>query len=282
MKFRSFAAYLLFLTSACTNSAGIAEFTAYRDGFHETRASASALFDLVEVAERRSIEKFSGIQTRLREKQRADGEEMPNFVVADARYYSTVSPPPMTTAYRRSVDLVTEYNTVMTGLATGQRGTELSADAASLARRASGLAATIGGSGILTEPAVEALAVLAGIALEYRSRQVFLNELQKTTPVIQTMLRSMIDNSPKMFDHLSQPPGQMSEPEVEARREQVRVLISDFVVLMQHNSEALDVAGKAAATGGSQLSLEALDAIIADAVKAAKAVRTGVAEFAVN
>src|SRR6056297_1433042 len=115
----------LLVLAGCANSAGIAEFAAYRGSFQELRASATPLFDLLEVEER---ERMEG-----KKRDHVDRRATEDFVVKDAAIYSTLTEPPLTTAYRRSFDVVTRYNTVMAGLANGQRGSELAADAASLA-----------------------------------------------------------------------------------------------------------------------------------------------------
>lgn len=267
MKFLALAFAALALCS-CTTRTGLAEFSAYREAFEESRASAGSLFDLLEVSERRALESVA--------RQARGGA----FETKAAELHSSLVAPPLATAYRRSFDVVAQYNAVLAGFATGRRGEELSADIYALGGRAAALASGFGAN-VAAPAAVSAIAEPArrilDVALSRRSERAYREALVATEPEVQALIDAMIDGAPQIFDTIAPTPGVRNDPERIARREEVRVLVSDFVVLMARVSAALSAAAEAAAASDRTLDAAALDRTVSDMETAARALRLGVA-----
>ncbi len=262
-----------FALCSCATRGGLAEFSAYRDAFEASRASAGSLFDLLEVSERRAMASTAEL---------AQGGP---FEVDAAVIHSTLVDPPLATAYRRGFDVVTQYNSVLAGFATGRRGEELSADIYALGGRLVALAGIVA-PGVapsasllgIAEPARQIL----DIALARRSEQAFRETLVETEPDVQALIDAMIEGAPRIFDTIAPTPGVRNEPERIARREEVLVLVSDFVVLLRRVSDSLRAAAAAAAAPQETLDAEALDRAVTDMETAARALRLGVAGLLVQ
>lgn len=213
---------------SCTLNAGVAEFVAYRDAFEASRGASDSLFDLLSIAERNERQLIA--------------PRGPEFSVPDAPAFATIGEPPLTAAYRRAFATITQYNLVMVGLASGTSARQLSGEIAGLASDSTSLAAVlVPGLEVNLLPFRELAETLGAIALTLPTRARFQQELvANSEPVIQLM-RQMRDGSPLIFLMLSN----ASQTELGAgteRRETLRQVVSDWVVLLNRNIEALEVA----------------------------------------
>lgn len=253
------------VVTACAERAGIREFTAYSDAFEASRAASDGLFDLLAIAERR-------------ERLLAD----PGGATFDpdrATVFATIGDPPLTAAYRNAFSAITRYNSVMVGLASGQTAGELSGDIAGLAAESAGLASLLISGPQTTLTAFEPLAkTLGSTALTFRTRAVFRQELAKSAGDVKQLMQTMRTGSATMF-RLLVDADEVTLGGDAVRREAQRRLVSDWVVLIDRNIAALDIAIQAGATS-SPGDVAAMRATLEGMRASATAIRTGIAAMA--
>lgn len=261
-------ALLVVVLLSCTRNAGVAEFVAYRDAFEASRSASDSLFDLLAIAER--------------EERRLIVSRGPEFSVDDASAFATIGEPPLTTSYRHAFATITQYNLVMVGLASGTSAQQLSGEMAGLASKSVGLATVlVPGLGVNLFPFVPLAQSLGTIALTHRTRALFQQDLAaNSTPVIRLMT-AMRDGSTVIFAMLANA-GQTELGAGAGRRETLRQVVSDWVVLMNRNIEALKLASNASRNGSSGADIATLRSTISDLQNSAEAVREGIALLAIK
>jgi hypothetical protein len=251
----------------CMTRAGIGEFVAYSDAFAASRAASNSLFDMLAVAER---------DVRRQAAPRGNA-----FEPQDAPAFATIGEPPLTAAYRNAFATITRYNAVMVGLASGQSAGRLSADIVGLATDSLALASVLSPGLAVPIAGFAPLAQSLGqTALTFRTRAVFRQELESSAGDVRRLMETMRDGSPVIFRLLADA-GQTTLGGDDSRREKLREVVSDWVILMNRNIAALDAA-IAAGRSGSEGDIGALRATIAELTDAAQALRTGIAALAMQ
>lgn len=256
---------LVIQVSACTQRAGFAEFVAYRDAFDASRAASDSLFDLLAVAER--------------EQQRLAVPRGGAFDPALASIHSDLAEPPLTREYRRAFATISRYNLVMAGLASGETAQSLSADMAALGTESLGLVSVLAPNVAAPAALRASLSVfqqISTIALTYRSRAVFVNELAANAEPVIAVMEEMRAGSPAIYDYL-----RAHGSGGAAREDTLRRMVSDWVVLMDRNIAALRISTAAARSGSATgADVIALRNSLGEVRAAAEAVRKGIAELA--
>lgn len=256
---------LVVQVSACTQRAGFTEFVAYRDAFDASRAASDSLFDLLAVAEQ--------------EQQRLAVPRGGAFDPALASIYSDLAEPPLTREYRRAFATISQYNLVMAGLASGETAQTLSAEITALGTESLGLVSALAPSAAAPAALRASLPVfqqIATLALTYRSRAVFANELAANAEPVIAVMAQMRAGSPAIYDYL-----RAHGSGGAAREDTLRRMVSDWVVLMDRNIAALRASAAAARSGSvAGADVIALRNSVGEVRAAAEAVRKGIAELA--
>lgn len=254
--------------AGCATSAGRSEFLAFRAAFQASETAASALLDVVAVAERRvrgsraSIANPSGI-----------------FRIEDAEIFATNVDPPTVGELRRAIAAVGSYSGVMVALATGETASTLSAELAALGRDSLALANAVGIDAGLATAAMPAAQKLAELALRAQSQHLFRAQLVDGDPAIIDVIRAIRDAGPTLFEFLNADDRAL-RGDIAARltrREDNRRLVSDWVVLWDRHLRALEDARAAAISPTGAARLATLRATVADMTAAAAAMRQSLA-----
>lgn len=252
-----FAVLMLVLIS-CAPRAGIEEFIAYRDAFEGSRAASEAMFDLLEIAER--------------EQQRLAAPAGGRFDPDQAGVFSEIADPPLTDTYRRAFTAISRYNQVMVGLASGETAASLSADLGALGSDGLGFAAAVvpGSNVVGLAEFVPVFQQISRIALTQRARVVFSQELAQNADAVLELMAVMRAHTPEAFDYLR----------TAGQTEDRRVMLSNWVVLLDRNSVSLRLAANAARDGTTVGDLAAIRASVAEMNQAATALRQSIAQLA--
>lgn len=236
--------FLLIGLYGCVSRAGVAEFTAYKSVFDDSAAVTTAIIDQLAVSER-------VVERRVRLEPNSVGIDVV-FRPDDAAIFSDLADPPLAAQYRRALALVNQYNKLMLGYATGQGFAQLESEILGFAREAGATAEVITGSANLVQglsPYLGVLEEMAEFALAARSRAVFRERALLYHDDIIGILETMRDGSAEIFPNLTysikseivnavgegRPIGPLRE-----KHEKVRVLLSDWVVMMNKNISALN------------------------------------------
>ncbi len=169
----------------------------------------------------------------------------------DAPYVSTIGDPPQTEIFRRSLSLLGEYAAALTSLADGTTAAAASAQVQQLAQNASSFAndlAGITGAGSAIAPAISAIAKAlsplvekaAGAASARQERQIVLD----TQTNVSDLIKALRASAPAMFNPLIEQIRDQIEhedspqPAEVVRVETYRVLVSDYMRLLDRLNEA--------------------------------------------
>jgi hypothetical protein len=230
--------------TGCVSRAGVAEFAAYKTVFDESAAVTTSIIDQLAAGERE-------IEQRVRLKPNSAGIDL-TFRPGDANVFSNLADPPLAAQYRHALALVSRYNILMLGYATGQGFAQTDAELTELAREASATLGAIAGSaqivGGLT-PFLGALQEISSYALASRSRAIFRERALAYHDDIVGIIATMRDGSAEMFPNLTENlkieilraiSAKQDTAQLRNKYQAVRVLLSDWVVMMDKNIEALN------------------------------------------
>lgn len=235
---------LSLVLAGCATRSGVAEFQAYDKVFTDSAAVTTSIIDQLAASER-------VLEKKRRLRRNSLGID-PTFRAEDATIFSELADPPLAAQYRKAFGVVSRYNKIMLGYATGQGFAELEANIFGLANEASSAVAVISGSAGLAAgltPYLGVLREIANLALEHKSRAVFRERALLYHDDIVGILQTMRDGSAQMFPNLtysiknemlSAIKTKASIDKLRDKHEQVRVLLSDWVVMMDKNISALD------------------------------------------
>jgi len=215
----------------------------YKSVFDDSAAVSTSIIDQLAASER-VIGRYARLQGNTSAGKR--------FVVADAAYFSEQADPPLAAHYRKALDVIGRYNTIMLGYATGQGFDQLDAEIQALATESAKTADLIAGTTKIAgrfTPYLGLLQEFARLGLSARSREVFRDKALQYHDDIVSLIETMRDGAPEVFDILADPIerdilnatiSNASTRELQAKHYKMRILVSDWVVLMNRNIEALN------------------------------------------
>lgn len=228
----------------CANHIGVGEFVLYNNAFNESKQASNEIIDMLSVAER--------------EVQRSAYEREHTLYSAHfdpdlASIFSDVGDPPLAARYRQSIAVIASYNTLMLSYANGEGFESLQGQAASLAESSLSLLETLQIAGEVSSivgPYGDLFETLATSALEFRSRQVFRDELLASAPGVIELMQTMRDGSEDIFPNLVYKAeneiylieaGDASGniPKLRNNIYEMRIILSNWVLLMDNNILAL-------------------------------------------
>ena len=233
----------LTLTAGCSTRSGVAEFITYKSVFDDSAAVSTSIIDQLAASER-AIGRYARLGGNTSAGKR--------FVVADAAYFSEQADPPLAAHYRKALDVISRYNTIMLGYATGQGFDQLDAEIQALATESAKTADLVTGTTKIAgqfTPYLGLLHEFAKLGLSARSRAVFRDKALLYHDDIVSLIETMRDGAPEVFDILADPIerdilnatiSNAGTRELQAKHYKMRILISDWVVLMNRNIEALN------------------------------------------
>ncbi len=250
---------VLSLVAACT--AGIPEFRYFDEAYDLQAVEANKVLDRLAAAERTLIRRQFGREAAIRD-----------FDPDEAGYYLDVGDPPMTGAIRDSMRSVGLYNDAISGLATGEAATALSARiggaATSLSAAAQSVAA-LSGPGVVIAPiagtAIQSLLPLFEQAAAAANRAEFRRQLIAAYPDVRALVVALRAGTPQMFDVMRRSyvqrgllggTGGIADEDL-ARLEADRQALAGWVILLDQTLRAMDAA-RAAAENGSTVDIETL------------------------
>jgi hypothetical protein len=200
----SFVPALLLTLGGCAT--GIAEFQYFDEAYRLQAVTGNEVLDRLARSERI-------LWQRTFEKRKIDrknnSEIIPAFEPNEARYVLQVGDPPLTGAMRESLNSVTRFNSAMTGLATGEAASALSAR---MGTAANSLTSAAGGFGTAVGlPQAAALAGAAGgvIAIlqplfkqlaQIEDRARFQELLLQASPDVIALLKTLRNGTPTIFE----------------------------------------------------------------------------------
>jgi hypothetical protein len=250
----------LLAVAACLTGAGCTnvptgEIKVFREGVVAANTAATPVLDELSATER-----------KLKRRTAARQEES-TFVAADAGYYSDIGDPPAVANLRAGHKVLDRDSDVLLGLATGANVQGDVAEIESLATETAGLLSTIAPQAGV---AVEGAAVVGkpGLTLVFdelsrREAKRFI-EVSVQKNVVKILTDAMIASTPQMFtvflrdaERATRNTRVSSESQTEAgkayveRRERVRLVLSNYVVMLQRVNLAWNEAAKAAVTNSS-------------------------------
>ncbi|WP_417671976.1 hypothetical protein [Roseibium sp.] len=271
----------VFVVSGCVSRSGVAEFVTYKTVFDESTAVSTALIDQLSASERRI-----GQYQRLRGSKGAGKV----FNVSDAAYYSREADPPLAAHYRKALDVIGRYNVIMLGYATGRGFDELEAEIFALSAEASKTVDLVTGSTQIAAqfaPYLGMLREFADLGLAARSRQVFRDKAVAYHADIVGLIETMRDGAPEIFEVLTfwiekdivdGTVAGRGVGELRDKHLQVRVLVSDWVILMNRNIDALNAVVFAIENPSLGSDLSGATTSLIELQTTVKAVRTHLAE----
>ena len=272
------------VTAGCALQAGLPEFKIYNTAFEESKSASIAIIDMLAVAERKQWQdSLRGLHSKG-----YDDKFSPKY----ASVYSKLADPPLADVYRRGIDVVAQYNKVMLVYATGQGFDTLQAELSSLGTESAAFleAAKVGVdvAGKVT-PYLGIAQEVASFALTVRSRAVFHEEIVKSAPVIRALLVKMRDGTSLVFPRLTYTTtselrrlrfgGTAKRAELLKKLEQMRVLLSDWVILLNRDIDALDAVVLAAQHPSTAAVLTGTTETIIELRNATTQIRAHIAEI---
>ncbi len=257
-----FACFVLVFLSACTLNSGAAEFIAYRQAFEESRTASDLLFELLANAERK--------QQRIVADRTQAGEFDPN----SAFLYTDLADPPLANEYKRSFDTISRYNELMVALVSGERARVLNSELEALATSIVSLPASLTGSSQLDAATafVPILGTISQTAIGFQNRRVFAEELAADSDAVIALMQEMRNGADTIYKFI-RASSSKSQSEVEK-------LVADWVVLMDRNIAALQLARNAARNPQfGAADIQALQQRIQEIRQAAEGVKKGLAQL---
>jgi hypothetical protein len=269
---------------ACTN-VPTGEIKVFRESVVAVNTAATPMLDELSATERKL------------KRGTAARQEEPNFVPAEAGYYSDIGDPPAVAKLRAGHKILDRYSDVLLGLATGANVQGDVAEIESLAAETASLLSIVAPA---AGAAVEGAAVVGkpGITLLFdelsrREARRFI-EVSVQKDVVRHLTDAMIASTPQMFMVLLRDAERASrntrvslETQTEAgkayvqRRERVRLVLSNYVVMLQRVNTGWNEAAKAA-VANSSISVVVLSDRIAELRAAVVETRKAYADLHLN
>jgi hypothetical protein len=290
------AAALAVSLTACVTFRGVSEFDSYRRAYESAHSVGSRILDQLAAAERHAY------AVGYPETYAQTGVIRP-FVPDDAAYYATGVDPPGTAAFRRALDMVNAYNDLLYGLASGETANMLSAKLTEFGAQVFATAVEVRtaagaqGSGALTN-LIGALGLaetggpfqnVAGLAFRFATREAFRGYVDDYYLPVRRTLEALRNDTPTIFFALNFGTiqqynlGELADDVAVARITNNRALLSDWVLLLDASTSALDRAY--AALSGSPSLIDAVGGMTAAAIEielVARSAREHMAAAAVN
>jgi hypothetical protein len=277
---------VLILVTACTNRGGVEEFNLYSKAFEQSAATTTAIIDQIAVGEKAR-------RQRAAHKPMSGGIDRV-FVVADAEIFSELTDPPLAAQYKRALRAIEAYNKLMLSFATGQGYSQSQA----LYKGFLGEAVAVGKAfKITTSLAKDAAPIIGALneALKFvvagESRAFFREEALKNHDTIVNLIAVMRDGAPTLFKNLTAgiqndivntaATGQSTKKLVK-KHDQARVLMSDWVVLMNRNIEALESVKRTIEAPNSGFDVASATQDLADFRAAVGSIKTELAKLNAN
>lgn len=249
-----FAFSFIAMLGACSN--GIEEFRYFSAAYKAQTESGEAALDRLAVSER----KLWAVTFDARRVDRDSGSTViPAFDPDDSPYLVAVGDPPLTASIRSSLRSVLHFNQAMTGLATGEAATVLtarmSAASVSVASAAGSLSTAAGiPQGAALAPGVQAVVSAVGPLFEQlaqaEDRARFRTLLIDTYPQVKELIGKLRAGTVEMFEvhkEAYKEPGSLSGvdgvPEEKLPElEKERLRLAAWVVLLDKSLVAMDEA----------------------------------------
>jgi hypothetical protein len=255
--FLALAFVLSVLAGGCSN-VPTAELKVFRESVVTANTAATPILDEVSANERRIKQAV------------VDGEKgEPSFSPDDARYFSDIGDAPGTAMIRRAHTILDRFSDILLGLATGSNVDSDVSGVESLVKESTGLLATV--TSIVPAAGTAAAAIqgaftVAKPGLTFIAHQLSHREARRVIQmavdkkVVGELTKALVDASPAMFNLLVQDAFNASTDEnstAEVRRiaqkayiertRKVRLLMANYVVLVQRMNSAWDEAATASA-----------------------------------
>jgi hypothetical protein len=282
---RSGAALLVLglgIASAGCSYAPADELKLFRESVVAANSAATPVLDELSATEKRQE------QTIVTNQERRSRTILP-FDPRQARYFSDISDGPAASVFRRGHQMLDRLSDVLLALATGSSSAGEVAAVGDLVTEAAGLLNVIG-VGIAAGPAFETLKP----ALTELSRDLSRTEARRViaqveaSHLVKNLVDALISATPKMFVTLTgeaerransagAPPDAMSQ--LLNRSAKVRVVLSNYVVLLRQTNDAWNEAVQAAQAKSSSANFGALTERVAEVKAAALATRRAFADL---
>jgi hypothetical protein len=223
-------------------------------------------------AARPVLDELSATERKLKRRSAARQKE-PVFVPADAGYFSDIGDAPASANMRAGHKVLDRYSDVLLGLATGA---SVQNDVAEIENLAAETTSLLNAFAPIIPPAAAAGTFVEGAAvvgkpglklvfdeLSRREARRFI-EVSVQKNVVKILTDAMIDSTPEMFEALIRDAERATtntrvsrEAQAEAgkvyvdRRERVRLVLSNYVVMLQRVNACWNEAARAASTNSS-------------------------------
>lgn len=272
----------LCLASAGCSYAPVNELKLFRESVVATNAAATPVLDEVSATEKRQ-------QRTIITNQERRSRTVLAFDPVQARYFSDISDGPAATVFRRGHQVLDRLSDVLLALATGRSSAEEVEAIGSLATEAGALLNVIG-IGVAVGPAFDALKP----ALTELSKDLGRAEARRVIAqveaahLVKNLVDALVSATPKMFvtltgeaERRANSAGAPAEAmnQLLDRSAKVRVVLSNYVVLLRQTNDAWDEAVRAADAKTSSANFGALTERIAEVKAAALATRQAFANL---
>lgn len=290
-----------FAVAACTQ-APVAEIRQFCTAIDAVDTASQPLLDDLALAERQqgreiAVRRARGLSNvgadvcppgRVSWQLAPDGQAgfIRGFCDADIAYYSELSDPPATAAFRRGLAVIEEYGDVLVSLAEGRNVGESMGQLDALAQNVTGLLALIPGAGqaalALRAPLAELQPIVEAAARSSTSKEA-LRLIKSGAPAVGRLIDALQAASGPIFNTLIEAPAArlslLDPSEVTAATEELRriegyrVLVANYAVLLGELRKAWDATVIAADRPPSPVTLERLAARSAEIAAQAETVR---------
>ncbi|QIE55932.1 hypothetical protein G5B40_11000 [Pikeienuella piscinae] len=254
------------LAGGCSTNRGAEEFGFYRETFQQTRSASDAILDRLAVTERRLWRNCVNV---LEIDDPLDCEALVRgqtpFKPDQALYLVSAGDPPATAAFRRAIAAVGAYTEALNALASGQSADVVSGQVGRIVDIAAAAATAVAppaaaGAGITAAISgvnahVRAFRAPARGAIGFVARAEFRDQLLANGETMKAALKGVRDATPEIFaafrGHAILTIGRGGDLEARADAiEETRVLLANWVILLDAADRALDAALAAAAGEG--------------------------------
>jgi hypothetical protein len=268
---------LLWILGACS-FAPVGELRVYRESVLAANGTATTVLDELSGAERRIKRNLVAVQSGR-----------PQFSAAEAGYFADIGDAPGTEPLRRAHNTLDRLSDVLLSLAEGRTASDDAGSLAALAGEIGGLLAAISGSTIPVGPAFAvvrpSLELVSREAQRREARRVIAEVEQQQ--LVQKLTAALIDATPAIFtvlireaDRRASTPG--AGPDAmeayQARINRMRVVLSNYVILLRRQRAAWEQAVLALHTGTSPSTI-VLAERIGELRAASEATRRAMAEL---
>lgn len=290
-----------FAVTACTQ-APVAEIRQFSNAIEAVDTASQPLLDDLALAERQqgreiAVRRAQGTTSvgadicppgQVSWQLAPDGENgfIRGFCGADVAYYSELSDPPATAAFRRGLGIIEDYGEVLVTLAEGRNVEAAVGQLDALAQNVTGLLALVPGAGqaaiALRAPLAELKPILEAAARSNASEEA-LRLIKSGAPAVGQLIDALQAATGPIFNTLIEAPAarlslldpaETTAASEELRRiEGYRVLVANYAVLLGELRKAWDATVVAADRPPSPVTLETLAARSAEIAADAEAIR---------